>query len=408
MSTVNFSWVGADAYEAQPAPVTFSFEPLPPPELGPDDLLSSGQATTETEAAYFWRAVVEDEAAAEAETFVDAYPLIVERATATDERTPSTLRTRELTETANASELLQPGAAESVESAAAATEELTGTAFKLVVEQAQATDERELTTVRTRDVTDSAQATGFAVLTFDAVVEAEAAASSAVFESSDTVVTAEAAASSEVFDGIGRDADTVSTASASDEMVAHVVSQPSVTDTAVATDQLLAKLPGAIAWVLNTETAAASWYSNWQLVDMVQVGERVLGVGPEGLLELGAGSDAGEEIDAEIDWGFLEFGGYDQYGQSKESPLKKRVDGFIFGYNSDDVLEVSVETYGQGEPVYTYTMEARQAELSRTNRVKPGKGLSARYWRVAVKNVAGCDFDVDSFAADVVESRRRL
>lgn len=184
----------------------------------------------------------------------------------------------------------------------------------------------------------------------------------------------------------------------SDEHTVQVEAQAYVEDTLLFTDDVFYKNPGAVAWVMNTETGAPSWYSNWQFVDMIQAGDKVLAVGPEGLVELGADVDEGEVIDAHIEYGFVDFG-VDQ---------KKRVDSFWFGYTSSDVLEVTVETYGQGYPVYTYSMEPRTAEQARNNRVRPGKALNARYWRVGVHNLDGCSFDVDSVGADVATSGRRV
>lgn len=184
----------------------------------------------------------------------------------------------------------------------------------------------------------------------------------------------------------------------SDEYTAQVEAQAYVEDTLLFTDEVFYKNPGAIAWVMNTETGAPSWYTNWQFSHMTQVGNRVLAVGPEGLVELGAQDDAGETIDATVVYGFQDFG-VDQ---------KKRIDGFWFGYTSDGVLEASVETYGQGYPVYTYTMTPRAADSPRNNRIQPGKGLNARYWRIGINNVGGADFSVDSLGADVVTTSRRL
>lgn len=182
----------------------------------------------------------------------------------------------------------------------------------------------------------------------------------------------------------------------SDEHTAQVEAQAYVEDTMLFTDEVFYKNPGAIAWVMNTETGAPSWYSNWQFIDMVQVGDRVLAVGPEGLVELGAQEDAGELIDAGVTYGFMDF----------DAEQKKRIDSFWFGYTSDNVVQVSVETFGQA--VYTYSMAPRLADSPRNNLIRPGKGLNARYWRVGIDNVGGCNFSVDSISVDVVPTTRRL
>lgn len=185
-------------------------------------------------------------------------------------------------------------------------------------------------------------------------------------------------------------------------------STATVDEAAYGSAELFAHNPGAIAWVLNTESSGVSWYSNYDFTGMAQLGDRVLLVGPLGLCEVSGGVDIDDEIPAGVSYGFSDFGGFSDSGDPVPSEPKKRVDSFWFGYTSDDVLQVSVETYGQNYPAYTYEMEARPAEQPRNNRVRPGKGLNARYWRVGIDNVGGCDFSVDSISADIVPSARRL
>ena len=155
----------------------------------------------------------------------------------------------------------------------------------------------------------------------------------------------------------------------------------------------------AVAWVMNTETGAPYWYSNWQFSDMVQVGDKILAVGPEGLVVLGADTDAGETIDAVVQYGFTDFG----------SEHRKRVPEFVFGYTAETPMAVEVETYGQGYSPYEYQISSqRLSEQPNNGRLTPGKGLNARYWRIAVRNTDGGAFAVDSITATVAESTRRL
>lgn len=188
------------------------------------------------------------------------------------------------------------------------------------------------------------------------------------------------------------------TLSFSDAAQTQAVAMHEVSDRFALADTYIYKDPTAIAWVMNTETGAPYWYSNWQFAHMTQAGNRVFAVGPEGLVELGADTDNGEEIDAGVTYGFMDMG----------AEQKKRVDGFWFGYAADGRLSVSVETYGQGYPIYAYEMERRAADSPRNNRVIPGKGLNARYWRIGIDNIGGCDFAVDSIAADLAVSARRI
>lgn len=180
-----------------------------------------------------------------------------------------------------------------------------------------------------------------------------------------------------------------------------------VVSTASARTEILHYEPSAVAWVMNTHTAAVSWYSNYQFLDMVQVGDRVLAVGPEGLSALGGDTDNDIPIQAHIDFGFKQYEVLDAYSNGR-SDVKKRVDSFWFGYRATQPLEITVETYGQGLPIYQYEMPDTPADQPRNNRIRPGKKLAARYWRVSVYNSNGGSFRVDDMSADIYEMGRRL
>lgn len=179
-------------------------------------------------------------------------------------------------------------------------------------------------------------------------------------------------------------------------------------DGAVAGEQLFMKTPGLVAWVMNTDTGAVAWYDNWAFTSMAAVGGKVFAAGPDGLVVLGGDADGGDTIDARVQYGFSEFGGYDQSGQPKPSEQKKRVLGLWYGYHASGELQASVETYGQGYAPFTYAMQPRAADQPRNNRIVPGKGLNARYWRIGVSNTDGCDFEVHSISAEVAASNRRI
>lgn len=200
----------------------------------------------------------------------------------------------------------------------------------------------------------------------------------------------------------------VDTALSSETVQITLRSDNTLVDTVSARDSVSYKQPGAVAWLMNTESGGASWYSNYQFTDIAQVGNLVLAVGPEGLSLHEGALDSGDTVDAGVTWGFTEFGGYDRDGNPQENVFKKRVSDFWLGYTSDGVLEASVETYKNGDPVYTYEMPQRDAEQSTNNCIKPGLGLNARYWRIGINNVGGCDFAVDSLIAHVAQSTRRI
>lgn len=158
------------------------------------------------------------------------------------------------------------------------------------------------------------------------------------------------------------------------------------------------KTPDRVAWVMNTETTAASWYDNFDFESIAQTPDKTLAVGPDGLYELAGPTDSGEPIDAEVVSGFTDFG----------SAHTKRVDNLYFGYTSEGQLSVTTETYGSEHPPSTYYLEQRAASAPRNSRVTPGKGLCGRYWRMTIRNVDGADFEVNDATVDIAVSSRRV
>lgn len=153
-----------------------------------------------------------------------------------------------------------------------------------------------------------------------------------------------------------------------------------------------------VAWVMNTESSATSWYDNYDFESIAQIQDKVLAVGPDGLYQLTGDDDQGDQIDAEITSGFMDFGTSNQ----------KHVDAVYFGYTSAGKLSVTAETQGSGHQPYTYYMEKTSAAAPENGRVEPGKGLVGRYWRFTIRNVAGAEFAVYDSSIDIAVSSRRL
>lgn len=156
--------------------------------------------------------------------------------------------------------------------------------------------------------------------------------------------------------------------------------------------------PGRKAWVMNTETTAASWYDNFDFESITQTPDGVLAVGPDGLYTLDANTDAGVNIQAEVVSGLQDFG----------APQTKRMDYMYFGYTSGGRISVTPEVYESGHAPVTYFLEQRDASAPRNSRVEPGKGLFGRYWRVTIRNVAGADFEVHDTTVDIAVSNRKV
>ena len=170
-----------------------------------------------------------------------------------------------------------------------------------------------------------------------------------------------------------------------------------VTDTAIALDYSYAADPNSLAWVLNTETGAPWFFTNYQFNSIIEHAGMLLAGAQDGLYYLQGDNDAGTEIESELITGMLDFG----------FSNKKRVPYIYFGYTGGE-LECDIETFDKPIGIYTYGMDEHDAEAPRNDRIKLGKGLNSRYWRFTIRNLAGMAFQVYDKFANVVASKRRL
>lgn len=156
--------------------------------------------------------------------------------------------------------------------------------------------------------------------------------------------------------------------------------------------------PNDIAWVMNTETAALSQYNNFAFNSLAYADGKVYAACLDGIYVLEGNDDEGAHIRAEA------VSGFDDLGEQHT----KHAGSVYFGYTSDGPVVVDVETYGSGHAKQTYEIEQRTALAPRNNRVKLGKGLSSRHWRITVKNKDGSRFELNDAAIDVAVSQRRI
>lgn len=162
-------------------------------------------------------------------------------------------------------------------------------------------------------------------------------------------------------------------------------------------DALWAKDFDAIAWVMNTETTGLSMYDNFQFTSITAHNGILYATSNGGVYALIGETDEGRNIDTQLKTGFLDFGRAET----------KRVSDIFVGYTGGQ-LTFDVEIYDVPGTIYTYIMEEREAGAPRNNRIKPGKGLSSRYWRFNVKNIDGADFQIYDVAPNIAASKRRL
>jgi hypothetical protein len=154
---------------------------------------------------------------------------------------------------------------------------------------------------------------------------------------------------------------------------------------------------GSKAWVMNTQTGGLTTYDNFQFTSLAEYKGVIYATSASGVYALTGDTDEGRVIEAEVKTGFLDFG----------VEQTKRISDIFVGYTGGQ-LEFDVETFDLPGEVYTYPMEEREAGAPRNNRVKPGRGLSSRYWRFSIRNVDGAAFQLYDVTPDIAASKRRL
>lgn len=333
---------------------------------------------------------------------IDAYAMMVNMAEAHSDVSPSLVVTSLLSDAARGRSSLIAAFNEMAESVANAEDEIAAMDVpQLLLSAAQATSSLTANTVAVFQANEAAKATSSVAL---GLLEMAAEGANA----SSMVVLLRRVEESVTSTAEGTD-DVVATAEpqtflllSSGEAASMVMLQSSsqllLESTAEVSSDVWYKDPDRVAWLMNTETTAVSWYNNFDFESIAQPPGKVLAVGPDGLYELSGPTDSGEQIDAEVVSGFSDFG----------AAQTKRVDNLYFGYTSEGRISVTTETYESGHPPSTYFLEQRAANAPRNSRVTPGKGLWGRYWRMTIRNVDGADFEVHDATVDIAVSSRRV
>lgn len=144
-------------------------------------------------------------------------------------------------------------------------------------------------------------------------------------------------------------------------------------------------------WAVNTRTSAVTQYSNYNFNSFAATGHKYLGASSDGLYELDGDTDAGTPVIAHIKGGFMQF------GQMHMSSIK----GIYLGIRGAGDFVLKVET--GDKKVYVYGLKARDFE---TTRVRPGKGLRARFFRFELIST-GQDFDLEAIEFIPLVATRR-
>lgn len=333
---------------------------------------------------------------------IDAYAMMINVAEAHSDVSPSLVVTSLISNAAQGKSSLFAVFNEMAESVANAEDEIAAMDVpQLLLSAAQATSSLVANTVAVFQANEAAKATSSVALGLLETAAEGASASSMVvlLRRVEESVTSTAEGTDDVVaTGEPQTFLLLSSGEAASMVMLQSSSQLLLESTAEVSSDVWYKDPGRVAWLMNTETTAASWYDNFDFESIAQPPGKVLAVGPDGLYELVGATDSGEQIDAEVVSGFADFG----------AAQTKRVDNLYFGYTSEGRISVTTETYESGHPPSTYFLEQRAANAPRNSRVTPGKGLWGRYWRMTIRNVDGADFEVHDATVDIAVSSRRV
>jgi hypothetical protein len=150
-----------------------------------------------------------------------------------------------------------------------------------------------------------------------------------------------------------------------------------------------------LAWVMNTETYGVTNYENFRFNSMCGFGGAYYATDGTKIYRLDGATDDGTAIDAEISLGASDFG----------SAFLKRMERAYLGLRADGQMVLKVITDEKAED--WYTLESVPSALGESH-VKIGKGLKARYWRLALRNKGGSDFTLDSLRLLPLKLSRRV
>lgn len=153
------------------------------------------------------------------------------------------------------------------------------------------------------------------------------------------------------------------------------------------------------AWVLNTESAGLSTYSNFPFNSFAKIGGRYYGLHTGGIVRLGGDTDDGAPIAAKLRFGLFDF---------NDRHLKAFSEVYVGSSGGQLLLKVIWADDATGEKRGAiYRMKHRPAAAIREARFEPGKGLKAVDWDFELENVDGADFDLHTIQFQPMALSRR-
>lgn len=148
--------------------------------------------------------------------------------------------------------------------------------------------------------------------------------------------------------------------------------------------------------VMNTRNTAVTEYTNYQFNSFARIGRDWYAAGPAGLVKLTGTQDNATNID----WSF-------RTGQlDGNEPGLKRLPEMLAGLRTSG--RITVKVWKDDNTVYSYDMPSIKNNTIRQQRVKIGRGMRSRWFKVGMEGVAGSSLELDSLQIEMTETTRRI
>lgn len=337
------------------------------------------------------------------EAIIDSYALFASAGAAASVATPSTIVTKIAPSVAGAASALIATFNSTVVSSAAITSEasFTNEATPLVSAASATSSIEAATTHAIASLVSAASSSSSTIVgLFESRISSAAATSvaSAARAAYASITSSSVVSSNVAFAGSVTSATASASADSLSSTLITTVSNLGLVSRSSGRSYVLFRDPNQTAYVINTETEALSTYKNFSFNSITYVDGVAYAACHDGFYELRGPNDDGVGINSQLVSGFFDM----------NDQQKKHVGSVYLGYTCDGPMTVSTETYGAGHAVQTNELDQRDALAPRNNRVKLGKGLNSRYWRLTIRNKNGSKFELNDVAIDVAVSKRRI
>jgi len=164
------------------------------------------------------------------------------------------------------------------------------------------------------------------------------------------------------------------------------------------------------AWTASTDLLAISQYTHTPSNSATYAYGLVMLGTPAGIVAMQGTTDFGEPIESqEMSTGLLDLA--DLAASDRGRPINQwRPDLLYLALTGEAgvLLTVGNTQSGTEEASYDYEVPSRAAEVPVTNRVKIGRGMRNRFYRLTLTTVDGAPYQLHDLTADALVTSRRL